>query len=722
MRTIITNWSVMQDVHDLGRKLEIYSDATDMHSYSHLLSPWERLERLTYLQKVYAETPYHGRALRQFNAAPWWYRAEFDCRPESGTVYILHFPMIDYYGEIWLNGKFCGRHEGYQEPVEIDVTGVLRAGTNVLYVRVESPWDTDILDGCADKRFFAVKRRLVKGTYEHADGFIQRDVNPIGIVGDVALDSYTGGRIKTVCVRGDDEGHMDIRAECSDILPGSTLRFSVADPDGTPVRTVYAPANEKVQLVAEPIAAPKLWWTWDRGESALYTMHTELVTPDGVTADSRSVRFGFNRTELVRTPEETVYMLNGKRLFLRGTAYFPDVYFADLSRDRLRRDVLLMRDAGFNAVRVHVHIEPDAFYEICDEMGMLVFQDTDFSWCHPTEDAAWIDRGVRLFGRVVERLKGHASLGCWILLNEPDKWKTSIVTNGGCSLTEIISRKDSVSRAIGLPLRSAVRSLDPAHPYIRASYNEDDPESGDSHNYLGSLRGENTQYTEICGTHEKLVTEFGMDVPGNVQELYRDRAVYRALRPVEQKLGRLGLYQYKLLKYYIEHYRCQKYAPCSGYFQFMFIDLCPQSFYGVLDYWGVPKAGWEALEGSNTPLTVMAHLPETGGSTEAEIVLVNDGVTCYSGTVYWSLTGAGQTLATGKVHAEVGADSIAVCGILPEIQPAEDTQLRLVFRDAGGKLLCSNRYYAPFLELRHIEGHPSQLDNELGARIYRRER
>lgn len=83
MKMTIKNWSVTQDVHDLGRELKIYSGTVDPYSYSHLMSPWEKLERLTYLQKVYSDTPYHGRALRQFNAAPWWYRAVFDLSPES---------------------------------------------------------------------------------------------------------------------------------------------------------------------------------------------------------------------------------------------------------------------------------------------------------------------------------------------------------------------------------------------------------------------------------------------------------------------------------------------------------------------------------------------------------------------------------------------------------------------------------------------------------------
>jgi len=58
-------------------------------------------------------------------------------------------------------------------------------------------------------------------------------------------------------------------------------------------------------------------------------------------------------------------------------------------------------------------------------------------------------------------------------------------------------------------------------------------------------------------------------------------------------------YQYRLLKYYIEHYRIQKYSPNAGYFQFMWIDLSPQSFYGIYDYWGNAKT--EGLGGGFAP-------------------------------------------------------------------------------------------------------------------------
>lgn len=719
MELSITNWEVMQDVHDLGYKLKIYSNQLDMYSYSHLLSPFQPIYRLTYLQKIFSEQPYYGRSLRQFNNAPWWYRTAFHVNISEDSNCILHFDMIDYYADIWVNGIFCGHHEGYQEAVEIDVSGVIRNGENTIYVRVDSPWDTDLLEGYEEKRFFSVQRRMVKGTYEHADGFIQRDVNPIGIVGNVFLKSWNGGRIVRAGFRGEASGDVYIHIENENITKGDKLEVSIYDSDGVCVRKLETDAENTVCL-KEHIENPSLWWTWDKGTQGEYFACVELISSEGEVLDSQRISFGFCTKAIIREPEKTEYILNGKRIFLRGTVYFPDVYFADLPENRLRRDLLLIRQAGFNAVRVHVHIEKDAFYSLCDEFGLLVFQDTDFSWCHPIEET-WINQAVGLFSRILVHLRNHPSIGCWILLNEPDKWKTSLMKEGGYSLAEIISRQDSISRKLGIPLRDAIQKLAPECPYIRASYNEDDMESGDSHNYLGSLRGETTEYTQIRGTKEKLVTEFGMDVPGCVENLSLDQNIYKALSPASDSLPKMQQYQYKLLKFYIEHYRAQKYKPCSGYFQFMFIDLCPQSFYGVLDYWATPKMGWSALEESNQPLAIMAILPETGASKNAEIIIANDTDNAYTGTVSWHLVYGDKVIASDHFAASIGPDDVAVCGSLPEIRVLEGMELFVHYRDERNHIIGKNHYRSPFIEMNHIPGHPNVINSELGMRLYRRE-
>ncbi|MEG2857582.1 MAG: beta-galactosidase, partial [Clostridia bacterium] len=186
---LLHNWKVMQDVHDLGEKLEIYRDGFEFDNCAHLISAWEPIDRLTALQVVFSKTPYYGRELRYFNQAPWWYCCTFDA--DSADSSLMRFESVDYYCKVWLNGAFIGEHEGYFDAFEFDVTAAMKQGQNKLVVKVWAPWDKEVLANADAVRCYSVKREMVKGLYEHADGFIQRDVNPVGICGDVSLRSFT---------------------------------------------------------------------------------------------------------------------------------------------------------------------------------------------------------------------------------------------------------------------------------------------------------------------------------------------------------------------------------------------------------------------------------------------------------------------------------------------------------------------------------------------------
>ena len=95
--------------------------------------------------------------------------------------------------------------------------------------------------------------------------------------------------------------------------------------------------------------------------------------------------------------------------------------------------------------------------------------------------------------------------------------------------------------------------------------------SGDGHDYTGSLSG--GEFQSIYGRKEKLATEFGVDAPPVATQAHLVPEIAKALADVLPDIARLHDYQYHLLKYYMEHYRMQKYAPCGGYFQFMWIDF-----------------------------------------------------------------------------------------------------------------------------------------------------
>lgn len=89
---------------------------------------------------------------------------------------------------------------------------------------------------------------------------------------------------------------------------------------------------------------------------------------------------------------------------MRGTAYFPDVYVSAMNEERYRRDLLQIKNSGFNMVRVHVHVDLPVFYELCDELGLGIMHDSEYNWTHP-EDEAFADRFVHIYLETVDMLK-----------------------------------------------------------------------------------------------------------------------------------------------------------------------------------------------------------------------------------------------------------------------------------------------------------------------------
>jgi beta-mannosidase len=707
-----SNWEILQDVHDSGERLGLYSGGVTHTDVGHQLSEWEPIERLEHLQVALSDHPYWGRELRYFNTAPWWYRTRFTLGASGAMGATLSFSNVDYFCRVWLNGELLGEHEGYSVPFSFEVGDVLRYDApNDLVVKVWSPWDSKVHGDAVSGRTFQVIRQLVKGTYEHDDSLIARDVNPVGIYGTVTLTTRFGaafaGRPRLTYQLSEDATSAVVSLTGTVIGGGDRTRLDLRITDeitGFEVladsRSLDLHADGTVRELFE-LTGIRLWNTWDQGDQPLYRLDTRI--DDGAW---QSRRIGFREVELTRTLDETVYWVNRRRLFIRGTSYFPDVYISTLTRERYLRDLLAIKAAGFNLVRVHVHVENEAFYELCDELGIAVMQDSEYNWTHPIE-AEWADRLIRIYEATILLLDDHPSLITWICLNEP-------------GVMDPAGRTDGYAMTIspGPRLFDAVTALDPSRAVIKGSFCFDDVLSGDSHNYTGSLEASKVPYTDIDGTSEKLNTEFGFDAPASVHNLRKEPVLAQRLGALLPQVAEVQHYQYRLLKYYLDHYRVQKYAPNSGYVQFMFIDLSPQSFYGVYDWWGEPKPGVRALFESNQPVAVL--LEQTANQVDA-VWLVNDTpIDLGAVEVSWSATDQnGAVLARGTSTVACPADSSVRVASL-DLRRAEGViaGARLSATSADGRLLARNRYDDLFGHPAHVEGHPERMSHELGMRIY----
>jgi beta-mannosidase len=143
----------------------------------------------------------------------------------------------------------------------------------------------------------------------------------------------------------------------------------------------------------------------------------------------------------------------------------------------------------------------------------------------------------------------------------------------------------------------------------------------------------------------------------------------------------------------------QKYSPNAGYFQFMWIDFSPQSFYGIYDYWGRPK-----IEG-------------IGGGLRALNDSLSDLSECTAG---WTVaTESGEPIARGQSQVRLGPDSHVRVGDLSfKVTPSVAYRVTLILRAADGRELARNLYRDPFHHPPHPEGHPQRMDQEIGMRLW----
>lgn len=717
IKDLSKNWYILQDVHDTGEELGLYKTGDSWTTVGSQLSEWEPLRELKQLQLIFAGQPYFGRELRYFNQAPWWYKQEFEVKEQEIKTAVLRFTNVDYYCKVWLNGEYLGGHEGYSAPFSFDVGRYIRKGEkNLLVVKVSSPWDNEVECGEEGARTTLVRRRMVKGTYEHSDTFVQRDVNPVGIYGRVELVLAERERIGEkpfITYHLNRElASARVKAEVflTGLVPGQGYRldFLVRDKNSGILKM-----ENRIEFIAEcdkeegecygVVEDVRLWNTWDHGNPWLYQAEVKLFA-EGELVSRQSEVLAFREVTLDRTKDKTCFILNRKRFFIRGTSYFPDNYVSAVSEERYWRDLLNIKAAGFNLVRVHVHVEQEVFYRLCDELGIAVIQDSEYNWTHPSNDE-WADKFIGIYKENIRMLMPHPSIICWIGMNEP-----------GCIDPDGKTRRRFMEENPGPKLYEEIRKLDPGRPIIKGSFCNEDLFSGDSHNYLGSLSG--GEYKDIYGTAEKLNTEYGFDAPAGMDNLKKIPEVYRRLSALEDNITEIQEYQYKLLKYYTEHYRMQKYAPCSGYIQFMFIDLCPQSFYGIYDWWGIPKKGLQAMLESNRPVGIFAKYKDKLDA----VYVVNDTEDAFRNcTVQWALTIAetGEVVKQGRKIISIEEDSIVQAEAF-DYKWEENVKynLTLMLDSEAGFMIARNSYKDISFLPGRVPGHPDRMSHEFGMRLY----
>ena len=355
---------------------------------------------------------------------------------QAGEKQWLRFEGLDTICDVYLNEEKIGNTYNMHRTWEFDVTGKVKAGENILRVYFHSP-----LEYIKE----AYEKQPTHGSEDAMDGFVHirkahcmfgwdwgAHLPDAGIFRPVYLLTMTEGRIDSVYIRQEHkEGkvtlHFDVSRNPKEDLrkeirvgkeaDGYTYEVTVTAPDGTKITAKDTPED----LVIEQ---PKLWWPNGVGEQPLYEVNVTLAK-DGQPVDSWTRKIGLRTMTMDIHPDEWgesfAHQVNGKDIFAMGADYIPeDHLLGRVTPETTRKLLEQCKAANFNAVRVWGggYYPEDWFYDLCDELGLMVWQDFMFA-CAVYDLTPDFEANIREeFIDNVKRLRHHASLGLWCGNNE----------------------------------------------------------------------------------------------------------------------------------------------------------------------------------------------------------------------------------------------------------------------------------------------------------------
>ncbi|MFQ5946569.1 MAG: glycoside hydrolase family 2 TIM barrel-domain containing protein, partial [Anaerolineae bacterium] len=472
------------------------------------------------------------------------------------------------------------------------------------------------------------------------------------------------------------------------------------------------------------LEGPRLWWTHDLGRPHLYRIIVEVQMKDGDVSDRLETMFGIRRFEM----EDWIPVLNGRRMFLKGSNYGPgDTRMAMMSRSRYRRDLKLAVKAHMNFLRVHAHVEAPEFYQAADEAGVLLWQDFPLQWLY-SKDV--LEPALDQMEEMVRLLNNHPSVAIWCMHNEPfGVPDTAKLGSGGLRGRWRFFRMlwtlygYSWNREV-LDSRLAARAqeLDSTRPVVRSSGEWALPwrRGTDGHHYHGwypeaGPLARLDRFLKWFPRNFRFVTEFGAQsfpnlkssrkfMAATLEELDWDRLEERHhlqrrhlrrwvavddMPTLEALVGATQEYQAEVNQYFVDRLRRRKYQPTGGIANFMFHDPNPAVSWSVLDHWRVPKRSYDRLAQAYHPEYVFALMDRAhhrvGEEIEIPIYVINDsprdrGSVRVSVQVFNS---EGQVRLEAGFASELPADSTAI----------EVGRVRTRFQEAGTRRLVLRLFY-----------------------------
>lgn len=555
---------------------------------------------------------------------------------------------LDTLAHVSLNGREIAFADNMHITWVWDVKEQLHAGENTLEIRFDSP-----ILYCAKKA-------------EEAPGWESSDATPgfrhlrkahcmfgwdwgprlpdAGIWRPIFLRTWDAARLENaLMLQTHHDGVVDVTIR-PEITGESAWSAEITAPDGEVIIIPETTAAEQVIAIQNP----QLWWPNGLGKQPLYRVTVRLAT-----GDTRVWRIGLRTMTVSREKdewgEEFCHVVNGMKVFAMGADYIPeDNILARVTPERTRRLLEDCKAANFNAIRVWGggYYPDDAFYDICDELGLLVWQDLMYA-CAFYDLTPDFERSIRVeTHQNVARLRHHASLALICGNNEMEMFMAGansalinhrtweFVPTYPHHITDYVKMFEYILPAI-VKETAPQTYWWPASPSSGGNFDAPNDENRGDNHYWDVWHGEKP-FTEYRKFFFRYASEFGFqsfpclksvkqftlpddrNIFSRVMERHqRNQAAngkilsylsqtFRYPNSFDDLLYASQLMQAEAIRYGVEHWRRNR-GRCMGAIIWQLNDIWPVASWASIDYYGRWKALHYAAKRFFAPVMISAE-------------------------------------------------------------------------------------------------------------------
>jgi beta-mannosidase len=679
----------------------------------------------------------NNEASQWIDAYDWWYRRELSFEPSHENGINRRFILldgVDYQCSVYSGNEELGSHVGmysrqvYEIPQNVDADGTL-----CLRVRVSGGRQ---LPGLKRKRSERVWQKVAERALPHAEHTIEFPDRyatlkcQMGYGWDFAPKLLTCGIwdtawlvgcrdifIRDVWVQGLPDGRVRVTLKAEGkIGEANTARFRVRGKnfECTPQFFEFqCTGNETDLTFSFQLDNPQPWNPWDRGRPNVYELVVTLADAKG-ELDTASASFGLRSIELHPNPGSApgaapwTFTINDKPEFIRGANWVPaDAIPARVTEKNYATLLEMARDANINLLRVWGGglKEKRAFYDACDELGILVWQEFPFAGGgvdYYPNDNAYLQLVVQETSSIVQKLRNHPSVVLW------------------CGGNEYVAR---ANQHLINTVRNVLATHDGMRPFKPAS-----PSRDESHNWRVWHGMANTRDYEKESA--LFLAEFGLQAIPNYETLvkfipteelyppsecwrYHNAEVEKLWRYAEPVLKRRGINEVALtdlidasqeaqlrgLQIAVEYARRNK-PRVSGCAVWQFNEPWYSICWSLVDYTRTPKKAYRKIKELYNPVLVCFAYPyrerAAGDIVSGQVWLVNDLLTKISATC----TAYHNGEMVLSLHVEVPAnETLFLQDIDVRLAPGAN---ELVFELSTDTIFSTNEYDLNYCDVGEI--------------------